>query len=175
VLSILYILPILPLSLSTRAYRLSLILCLASHLLQFAKQSGSFPLNLQGLQQFAARALPSQHFTYAITALMFISNPPVTVLLLPYVVLAAYGVSAYCAAHFATHPLWQQKGARVHDYLIANRVKALSLNAQFEVSLGFNMLVLLFTQNRNFILTFFVVSLWVGWGVGGSRWVSRQQ
>jgi hypothetical protein len=115
---------------------------------------------MQGLQQWAVRALPSQQFNYAVTCLMFLSPPPVTLLLLPYIILAVYGAMAHAAARYSGHPLWRERGAPLWTYLQANRAKALALNAQFEVSLGFYMVFLCFTPNRALLVTFFVVS----WG-----------
>lgn len=68
---------------------------------------------------------------------MFLTAPArVTVLLAPFVVLAAYGAMAYCAANYSGHELWRARGARVHAYMLANRQKALQLNAQVGLWVG---------------------------------------
>jgi hypothetical protein len=124
---------------------------------QLSKQHGALPLNLQGLQLWAVRALPSTNFAFAITALMFLTAPPVSALLPPYVIAAAYSAAGHAAAHHRDHPLWRSHGARAHAYLTANRQAALQLSAQLELSLGFFMLVSLLFPSRQLILTFFVV------------------
>jgi hypothetical protein len=129
--------------------------------------SPSLAHGVAGLQQWAVRALPSQHFAHAITAVMFLPQAPLAAVLPPYVIAAAYGASNYAAAHLAGQPLWQSYGARAHAALIRNRQKALLLSAQFEVSLGFYLIVLLLTPQRAVLVTYFMVGPGAGAGVGG--------
>jgi hypothetical protein len=101
------------------------------------------------------RALPSQHFAFAITALMFLPVPPIAAVLPPYIIAAAYVVSNYGAAHFSGTPLWRAYGARAHAFLSGNRQQALLLSAQMEVSLGAYLVFLAFTPRRALLVTYF--------------------
>lgn len=190
VLSLVYLLPVFPHSLSMNAYRTVLVVCFAAHLFQVRAGRGWCPsrclhlcllfegewvwpraecmsslqqaicsrcpagaialialilhmhpparcshptqvhkavplqaANFQGVKQWLARATPTQNFSYAMTALIFLSTAPATALLPSYIILAAYGVTAYGQAHFGAHPLWRQYGARINTFLSANRQK----------------------------------------------------
>ncbi|KAI8474982.1 MAG: hypothetical protein J3K34DRAFT_517830 [Monoraphidium minutum] len=155
VCTVLYLLPLFP-ALSGRAYRVALLLCFVTHLAYLTKQVGPLPAGLQALQQWAVRALPSTHFSYAVTALMFLTGAPVSAVLPPFAILALYSATSHAAARHAGHPLWASRGAALHAYLTANRQKALHLAAQLEISLGVTMVVKLLFPGRSFILTLFV-------------------
>lgn len=86
-------------------------------------QAYGFPkFNLESLKAWAMQALPSSDFHYLSMALIFLPQPPITMMMVPYVVLAVYHVAAYAAANFSRHPLWQKYGEKAYRWLLANRV-----------------------------------------------------
>jgi hypothetical protein len=123
-----------------------------------------------------ARAQLSLSFSMAFTPLVFLSSDPLSLLLVPYCLLATYRVLAYASAHHASHPLWRSHGERALQYLIANRHRVLAFNAQLEVVLGFYCLYRLFTPSRSFIAAFYMVRRSPGraraWGRFRAPWLA---
>ena len=159
VLTLAYLLPLLPAALAARAYTLALVAAAAVNMLTLNKLYGTpAAASLPALQAWAARALPAPQFSRAMAALMFVGvAPPVTVLLPPYAVAAAYGAAEFAAAQ----PGWGAAGAaaaRARAWLAARRPRALLLVAQLDVALGFYMVARLFTPHRALLVTYFVVS-----------------
>ncbi len=59
-------------------------------------------------------------------SLLYLPQPPVTLVLIPFVVSAAYDLDAFAVQHFSRHPLYAMvQGPKAHQYLQAGQVGAL--------------------------------------------------
>lgn len=98
---------------------------------------------------WAQRVLATSDAHYFILAVAAYANPPVTILLVPYVILAAYGLAYFLSENYYSHPLWQKHGAQVYQKMLVQQQKALLINAQSEVMLGFQLIVGLLLPGRS--------------------------
>lgn len=98
---------------------------------------------------WARRVLATSDAHYFILAVAAYVNPPVTALLVPYVVLAAYGLAYFLAQNHSSHPLWQKHGAAVYQKMVVQQQHALQINAQAEIMLGFQLLIGLLFPGRS--------------------------
>lgn len=83
-------------------------------------------------------------------------NPPYTYVLVPFVVLAVYQLAYFLYEHHSSHPLWQQYGQQVHQWLVSKQQQALLFNAQSEIMCGFSLIFGLLFPTRRLVLMFAV-------------------
>lgn len=114
----------------------------------YGATGGPAAWNLAAIMTWAQRVLTTSDAHYLILALAAYLNPPVTALLVPYVVLAAYGLADFVSQHCSSHPMWQKYGEPMHQKMLAYYQKALQFNAQSEVLLGFQLIVGLLFPGR---------------------------
>ncbi|GLI67929.1 hypothetical protein VaNZ11_012256 [Volvox africanus] len=111
------------------------------------------------IMDWVQRVMLTADIQQLVTAVFFSALPPLPVVPVPLMVLAAYHVDAYCAAHYTDHPLWQKYGNRLHKYLLQKQVDALMLNAYCEVLTAALMLPLLFTSARSLLTMLFYAQI----------------
>ncbi|GIL90993.1 hypothetical protein Vretimale_17046 [Volvox reticuliferus] len=115
------------------------------------------PMSL--IMDWVQRVMLTADIQQLVTAVFFSALPPLPVVPVPLMVLAAYHVDAYCAAHCTGHPLWQKYGNRLHTFLLRKQADALMLNAYCEVLTAALMLALLFTNARSLLTLFFYAQI----------------
>lgn len=155
-LTLLYLQP-LHTGLSRASYR-SLTVTLI--LLQMAKLLAAFgvpALSLAGLKAWGSRVMRATDAHYLLLAAAAASSPPFTGLLVPYVLLSAYGLAFFLSEHHSAHPalarLWAQHGAPAYARMLANQQRVLFFIAQSEIVNAFLAIVMLLFPNRSLMLT----------------------
>ncbi|EFJ48406.1 hypothetical protein VOLCADRAFT_91054 [Volvox carteri f. nagariensis] len=101
------------------------------------------------------RVMPTSDFLQLITALSFSAQPPMVLVAVPLLVLAAYHAAAYCAAHFSNHALWQRYGSRLHVAMLRKQADALLLNAFCEIGTAALLVLQLLTPARSLLTLVF--------------------
>eukprot|EP00878_Enallax_costatus_P034656 GHUV01038443.1.p1 GENE.GHUV01038443.1~~GHUV01038443.1.p1 ORF type:complete len:206 (+),score=41.21 GHUV01038443.1:184-801(+) len=118
------------------------------HMQVYGANGGPAAWNTAAITAWAQRVLVTSDAHYLILAVAAYVNPPVTLLLVPYIVLAAYGLADFVSQQYGSHPIWQRYGAPLHQKMLAYYQKALQFNAQSEIMLGFQLIVGLLFPGR---------------------------
>lgn len=112
---------------------------------------------LSAIQQWLMRVVPTSDAQYFLLAFAAAGNSkPVTAVLPPFLVLAAYQLAHFLASSFGSHPLWQRHGVHLYRQMQAKQQVALAFNAQSEIMLGFLLLLGLPFPGRAPMLAFMV-------------------
>eukprot|EP00878_Enallax_costatus_P015715 GHUV01016466.1.p1 GENE.GHUV01016466.1~~GHUV01016466.1.p1 ORF type:complete len:338 (+),score=109.49 GHUV01016466.1:456-1469(+) len=147
-LALLYLQP-LNRGVSAWAYkRLAMTLVILQGYKVYGANGGPAAWNTAAITAWAQRVLVTSDAHYLILAVAAYVNPPVTLLLVPYIVLAAYGLADFVSQQYGSHPIWQRYGAPLHQKMLAYYQKALQFNAQSEIMLGFQLIVGLLFPGR---------------------------
>lgn len=97
--------------------------------------------NLEAIKQWLMRVLPTSDAQYFLLAFAAAPNKPVTAVLPPFLVLAAYQLAHFLATYCGNHPMWQRHGIHIYRKMQAKQQVALAFNAQSEIGLGFLLLL----------------------------------
>jgi hypothetical protein len=89
------------------------------------------------------RVVPTSDGQYFLLAFAAAGNKPITAVLPPFVVLAAYQLAHFLQEVAGRHPLWQRHGVHVYRAMQAKQQAALAFNAQSEIGLGFMLILML--------------------------------
>ncbi|KAK9806982.1 hypothetical protein WJX72_009425 [[Myrmecia] bisecta] len=154
-LALVYLQPLKP-RLSWAAWRLSQQVALVMYAYKVFLKAGAPPLRPfpAGIKNWVARVTPSTDFQYLLMTLMFLTARPITLVLVPTLVLALYHTSAFAASRFGQHPLWRKYGAPAHAWLTSRQTQALTYNAAAEIGVGFLVIAALLSPPRNLLLVF---------------------
>ena len=154
VFSIIYLQP-LQRSWSYWAYSKLMIMLVVSQALKVHTAHGlPQSWSLDAIKAWLMRVMPTSDMQYFLLAFAAAPNRPVTALLPPFMVLAAYNLAAFLSEACAGQPLWQQHGAPLYRKMQAKQQQALAFVAQAEIMLGFTMLVGLLLPGRAPMFTF---------------------
>jgi hypothetical protein len=127
---------------STWAYsKLTLALIFSQGLKVHTAHGLPAAFNLAAIKQWLMRVLSTSDAQYFLLALAAAGNKPVTGVLPPFLVLAAYQLGSFLAAFAGNHYLWQRHGIHIYRQMQAKQQFALGFNAQSEIGLGFLLLV----------------------------------
>lgn len=96
---------------------------------------------LDAIKQWLMRVLPTSDAQYFLLAFAAAGNKPVTAVLPPFLVLAAYQLAQFLAAAAGNHYLWQRHGVHIYRQMQAKQQVALAFSAQSEIALAFLLLV----------------------------------
>jgi hypothetical protein len=121
--------------------KLMLVLVFSQGLKVHAAHGLPAAFSLDAIKQWLMRVLPTSDAQYFLLAFAAAPNKPVTAVLPPFLVLAAYQLGSFLAAVAGNHYLWQRHGIHVYRQMQSKQQIALGFNAQSEIALGFLLLV----------------------------------
>jgi hypothetical protein len=99
--------------------------------------------NLAAVKQWLMRVVPTSDAQYFLLAFAAAGNStkPITAVLPPFLVMAAYTLAHFLSSTVGTHPLWQWHGVHLYRQMQAKQQVALAFTAQSEIMLGFLLLL----------------------------------
>eukprot|EP00898_Chlorokybus_atmophyticus_P007626 jgi/Chlat1/7865/Chrsp66S07304 len=155
VMALVYVFPLTPRPIGYRAYNFALIGAMVTY---FASLSASYPrpaLNRASISQYLQTISITNDFQYLFFCFLFVNAPPVTLVMVPIVTGALFNTCTYLSRNFSQTPLWRNYGARLYAKLQQHTQDALLLCAACEVTVGFILLLQVFTgPSRNLMRVF---------------------
>lgn len=99
--------------------------------------------NLAAVKQWLMRVVPTSDAQYFLLAFAAAGNStkPITAVLPPFLVMAAYTLAHFLSNTVGSHPLWQRHGVHLYRQMQAKQQVALAFTAQSEIMLGFLLLL----------------------------------
>jgi len=143
--------------LAFRAYRFALLLVMAVSALKTHRQFGDPPLRPFSLARIKAWLGPvsdSSDFQYLFIAFLLLAQRPLSLALVPHIVLGLYHVVPFAGGMLKGTSVWEALGAPLHAAMIQRQRQALQLNAASEIALGFAVLLRLLTPSRSIPMAF---------------------
>mmetsp|Transcript_5504 Transcript_5504/g.12192 ORF Transcript_5504/g.12192 Transcript_5504/m.12192 type:complete len:345 (+) Transcript_5504:99-1133(+) len=144
--------------LSYRFFRWFMMLTiLAQGIKVFGKHGWPPVTRWTALQGWLQQVLPSNAFFHLVCAMVFGTGrgQPVTLAVVPPVVVALYRAFSEASKRYSSHSLWVKYGAQAHQWLLTRQRQALVTSAYTEVATGAMLIIQLFSPARNFLLAFF--------------------
>ncbi|KAL6994055.1 hypothetical protein U1Q18_012161 [Sarracenia purpurea var. burkii] len=156
VVAILAIVPLVPRSLSNRAYRLSFIGTACSSLFSLYSLYGKpRAWNLQAVQTWFQSVIATKDFIYFIYCLTFVtSNLYLRFALIPILSRALEHVAKFLRRNFSRSSLYRKYLEEPCVWVESNTTTLSILSSQTEIGLGFLLILSLFSWQRNIIQTF---------------------
>jgi len=140
--------------LSDRAYRLALVgsaVSCAHGLYQQIRRPRTW--NMEGLQEWLQSILPSKDFLPLIFSLLFFSSwSPIKFAVIPVLCRSLEQVVFYLRGNFNNTQLYKRYLQRPCELLTTNRTMLYMTSARAEIALGFTLIVLMVTPQRNIVL-----------------------
>uniref|UniRef100_A0A7S3QWN4 Uncharacterized protein n=1 Tax=Dunaliella tertiolecta TaxID=3047 RepID=A0A7S3QWN4_DUNTE len=154
-LVIVHLLPLAPIPWSRRAYRLLLQLSLLGQSYKLYLRHGLPAFRpLTALQAYLNRVVPTNDFYMLVIGFSFMSHTPMTLVLAPLTISAAYGVVEYLGTYYKQNRLWQKYGQPAAAAMQRRSTQAEMASASSEVLVGAFLVMNLFSARRNILLTF---------------------
>ncbi|CAL1390747.1 unnamed protein product [Linum trigynum] len=156
VVAVLAIFPIVPRSLSNRAYRLAFMGTACSSLYSLYMQYGRpRAWNLQALQVYLQSIIATKDFIYFIYCLTFVtSNLCLTFALIPILCRALLNVAKFLRRNFNSSSLYRRYLEDPCVWVESNTTTLSILSSHAEIGVGFLLVLSLFSWQRNIIQTF---------------------
>ncbi|CAN0916287.1 hypothetical protein LINGRAHAP2_LOCUS29639 [Linum grandiflorum] len=156
VVAVLAIFPLVPKSLSNRAYRLSFMGTACSSLYSLYMLYGRpRALNLQALQDYLRSIVPTKDFIYSVYCLTFVtSNLCLTFALIPILCRALVHVAKFLRRNFNRSSLYRKYLEDPCVWVESNTTTLSILSSHAEIGLGFLLVISLLSWQRNIIQTF---------------------
>ncbi|KAF5835016.1 hypothetical protein DUNSADRAFT_8019 [Dunaliella salina] len=154
-LVLVHLVPLAPVPWSRRAYRLLLQLSLLGQGYKLYLRHGLPTFRpWAALQTYLNRVVPTNDFYMLVIGFSFMSHAPMTLVLAPLTISAAYGVAEYLGTHYKQNRLWQKYGQPAATAMQRRSAQAELASASSEVLVGVFLVMNLFSVRRNILLTF---------------------
>ncbi|KAJ0558240.1 putative TMEM33/Pom33 family protein [Helianthus annuus] len=156
VVTVLAILPLVPKSLSSRAYRLSFMGTLCSSIYSIYSLHGKpRAWNLQALQVWFQSVIVTKDFIHFIYCLTFISsNLQLKFALLPILLPALEHSSKFLRRNFSQSSMYRKYLEELCVWVESNPTTLGILSSQAEIGIGFLLIISLLSSQRNIVQTF---------------------
>ncbi|XP_024960841.1 transmembrane protein 33 homolog [Cynara cardunculus var. scolymus] len=156
VVAVLAMFPIIPKSLSNRAYRLSFIGTLCSSLYSLYSLYGKpRAWNLQAVQVWLQSVIATKDFIYCIYCLTFVSsNLQLRFALLPILCRSLEHSAKFLKRNFSQSSLYRKYLEELCVWVETNTTTLSVLSSQAEIGIGFLLIISLLSWQRNIIQTF---------------------
>ncbi|GFQ06575.1 hypothetical protein PHJA_002801500 [Phtheirospermum japonicum] len=156
VVAILAIFPLVPKSLSSRAYRLSFLGTASSSIYSMYSLYGTpRAWNMQGLQVWFQSVITTKDFIHAIYCLNFVTpNQCLKFALIPILCRALEHVAKFLRRNFSRSTLYRKYLEDACVWVESNTTTLSILSSQAQIGLGFLLIISLFSWQRNFIQAF---------------------
>ncbi|XP_024539771.1 uncharacterized protein LOC9659835 [Selaginella moellendorffii] len=158
VMAVLAMFPFLPYALAEKAYRLTLLGSAATNLYCIANQHGApATWNLQGLQDWLRSIFETtgNDFLYLLYAFFFVSaSIPLKVAVISLAIRSLEQVVYHLRRNFSNTRLYRKYLDKPSNWVASNSNLLKSLSANAEIGLGFLLIILLLTPQRNIIQAF---------------------
>ncbi|KAI5062369.1 hypothetical protein GOP47_0022908 [Adiantum capillus-veneris] len=146
-------LPFMPPTVSVKSYRLTflgaLIACGHSIYAQYGRPSA---LTLQGIQVWLQSAIAGKDFLYFLYSIVFITTPfPIKFAMIPVIIQSLLNVAQFLKQNFSNASIYRKYLEKPCKWLEANTTTMRTLSANCEIGVGFLLLFLLFSPQKNFI------------------------
>ncbi|XP_076896597.1 uncharacterized protein LOC143549613 [Bidens hawaiensis] len=161
VVAVLAILPVVPKSLSFRAYRLSFMGTLCSSLYSIYSLHGKpREWNLQTLQVWFQSVIAMKDFIYFVYCLTFVSsNLQLRFALLPILCPALEHSAKYARHYFSQSSFYRKYLEEVCVWVESNPTTLSMMSSQVETGIGFLLMISLLSWRRNIVQTFMYCQL----------------
>ncbi|KAH9330440.1 hypothetical protein KI387_002548, partial [Taxus chinensis] len=148
--------PLAPRSLLDRAYRFAIVgtgfSCAYSIYIQYGRPRA---WNLQAVQIWLQSLIATKDFLYLLYCFSFVSSPmPITFALVPVLCRSLEFVAKYLRRNFSSARLYRKYLEDPCLWIDTNSPTLNILSSNVEIGLGFLVIILLFTRNRNIVLAF---------------------
>ncbi|XP_071706909.1 uncharacterized protein [Rutidosis leptorrhynchoides] len=156
VVAVLAMFPLVPRSLSNRAYRISFMGTLCSSLYSLYSLYGKpRAWNIQALQVWLQSVFSTKDFIYSIYCLTFVSsNLQLRFALLPVLCRTLEHTAKFVRRNFSQSPLYRKYLEELCVWVESNTTTLSILSSQAEIGMGFLLIISLFSSQRNIIQTF---------------------
>ncbi|MEW5301671.1 MAG: hypothetical protein WDW38_002688 [Sanguina aurantia] len=108
---------------------------------------------------YLQRIVPTSDFFHLLVTAAFMPHRPISLAILPLMVVSLYHAANYAAANSGRSPTFQRVFAPVHRMLLSRQREAFHCSAYAEIALGFLLIFQLVTPMRNLTLIFFYWNL----------------
>ncbi|GAX77857.1 hypothetical protein CEUSTIGMA_g5299.t1 [Chlamydomonas eustigma] len=152
--------PVLPISsCSLRCYTWFMRIGVFTQLYKVVTKYGAptlYPFHWNGLMMWLQQAMSSTDFFYGMCAFSFGGlRSSVTLAMAPLLIVSVRQSLQYAAKKFSTSAFWQILGSKAYAWISSRSALLDTATTWCEVALGFLVVGLLITPNRNFMLVFF--------------------